>query len=169
MIQQPAPPADNAPGETLAPPRPNLGPEPLPAEGSLSLLIPVLLGGLLILAAVVIAWRRRRRSADPITQTRGIPRDDSPEARLLALRERARAILTRRFGPALRARTTEEVAADPRLAETLGGDDLAKLTNLLRAGDRILFDREAASGRDGDLSADLERWTALLDALSRSR
>jgi len=169
VIQQPDQSAATAASvETLAPPRPNLGPEPLSAEGSPILLISVSLGCLLLLAALAILWRRRR-SADQTTEPPGAPGDESPEARLLALRERARAILTRRFGPALRARTTEEVAADAQLAEALGSDELARLTNLLRAGDRVLFDHATAAEQDGDPSADLADWTALLDSLSRTR
>ena len=169
MIQQPKQSAAAAAAvEALAPPRPNLGPEPLSADGSSALLVSALLVGLLIFAASVVAWRRRRL-ADQTIEPPGSPRDDSPEARLLALRERARTILARRFGPALRARTTEEMAADARLAETLGNDDLARLTSLLRAGDRVLFDRATDAEPDGDPSADLADWTALLDALSRSR
>lgn len=169
MIQQPDQFAGRASAETLAPPRPNLGPEPMSADGSPALATAaLLLGGFLVLVAMAILWRRRRL-ADRTTEPPGAFLDDSPEARLLALRERARTILARRFGPALRARTTEEVAADVQLAEVLGGDDLVRLINLLRAGDRALFDREAVAASAGDRSAELADWTALLDALSRSR
>lgn len=162
-------PAPASAAEILAPPRPNLGPEPLRPEGSFAFLVVAsLVIGLVLVAALLIAWRRRR-SADQATGPAEASRDDSPEARLLALRDRARAILARRFGPALRARTTEEIAADARLTETLGVDDLARLTNLLRAGDRVLFDRESVSVGNGDPSADLADWTALLETLSRSR
>jgi len=167
VIQLPGQPTDSAPIESLAPPRPNLGPEPMDSDGSLAQLVIILLGGLIIFAA--LAGLRWWRSSHSIAATAKPPIDDSPETRLLALRERARTILAARFGPALRARTTEELADDARLAEAIGEDDLARLTELLRAGDRALFDRDSAAETNGDPSANLAAWSALLDSLARSR
>ena len=167
MIQPPGQPKDPASAGSLAPPRPNLGPEPMGADDSLAqLAISLMLGGV-ILAALMVLWRRWR--AQRIFDRPKPSVDDSSEARLLALRERARTILAARFGPALRARTTEEIAADARVAEALGGDDLARLMGLFRAGDRVLFDRDSGLEPHGDPSSELAAWSALLDALSRAR
>lgn len=167
MIQPPGQSPDPAPAESLAPPRPNLGPEPLEPGAILIQLASVLLIGAFILAALFALWRWRSRHR--ITSPTKPMIDDSPEARLIALRERARTILAARFGPTVRARTTEELADDARMAEALGNDNLVQLANLLHAGDRALFDRDSATEAGDDQSANLTAWSDMLDSLSRSR
>lgn len=167
MIDPPGQSEDSTIGESLAPPQPNLGPEPMDAGGSLVPAVVLLLNGLVALAALLILRRRwsKRQEAERSTP----PPDDSPEARLLALRERARSLLAARFGPSLRARTTEELADDAQVAEALGADKLAQLTALLRAGDRLLFDGDSPMDASDAPPPELEAWSNLLDAIARSR
>lgn len=167
MIQALAQPADFKTSEGLAPPRPNLGPEPMDADGSPALMIALLLGGFIILAALLAL--RRRWTVHQMAETAKWTAEGSAEARLLALRERARALLAARLGPALRARTTEELADDAHLAEALGPEKLTQLIALLRAGDRLLFDGDSPMEPLGVPMSELAAWSDLLGAIARSR
>lgn len=168
MIQAPDPPTDFKASEGLAPPRPNLGPEPMDADRSSTLMIALLLVGGVILVAALLVFRRRWTVHQTIETTKWTA-GDSAEAQLLALRQRARALLAARFGPALRARTTEELADDPHLAEALGVEKLDQLIALLRAGDRLLFDGDSPMRAPDDPMSELAVGSDLLDAIARSR
>jgi len=152
-VNQPSPPTETATPEILVPPRPNLGPEPWDGDGWSAWASPALA----LAAAAALTWlewraRGRRRSS----RLPPPPADDAPpEERLLALCDRLRADLAERLGPTLRARTTEELAADPRVAELLGAD-LPRLAEILGAGDRFKFARRPAA----DLADRLPEWTA---------
>jgi hypothetical protein len=52
------------------------------------------------------------------------PGDTTPRGRLVAHSLSIRDVLANQFGTAWRAKTTEELAAEPRLAEVLGPDQL---------------------------------------------
>lgn len=131
-----------------APPRPNLGPEPLPAPNpwpALGLLLAFL--ALAILALLLRRRRRRRRKPSPAAVvSMAVPPADtlgSPHERMIAWSAAIRASLAGRFGPAWRARTTEEIAADGRLIEVLGPERSEGLIRFLAAVDRAKFAAEA--------------------------
>jgi hypothetical protein len=156
-----------APEQALVPPRPNPGPEPWSGDGGFA--TPLLL--LAIAAACLSAfwiWRRRRRrlnhpSRRPPTPSQ--PLDDSPEARLLALCEQVRGTLSSRFGPGVRARTTEEIAVDPQIRDLLGVEHFDRLTELLRTGDRLKFARQGAQRAVVDQVGEFAVWASALDTL----
>ncbi|MDG3004161.1 hypothetical protein [Paludisphaera mucosa] len=147
---------------TIVPPRPNLGPEPW-RDDSAPWLVPVAILVAAGLIAATVLRRRRRRASLPATAGSPAAVDDSPEGRLLALCDRLRATLAARLGPSLRARTTEEVTADPRVAQLLG-DDRDRLAAILVAGDRIKFARREAAEGILDRLPEWTAWAASLDA-----
>jgi hypothetical protein len=65
---------------------------------------------------------------------------------MAALAERAREALAARFGPAWKARTTEEVAGSAELAAELGPETLARLVAFLQDADRAKFAGAADHG-----------------------
>lgn len=142
----------------LTPPRPNPGPEPWRDEFPTWVVVPSLLA---IGACLALAWRLRRRRRAVAVPPPHVAADDSPEARLLVLCDRLRGVLKSRLGPGLRARTTEEIASDPRTVDLLK-DDCGKLTAILRAGDRLKFARR---GRVEGLEEQLADWASWADAL----
>jgi len=154
-----------APEQALVPPRPNPGPESWTGDGGSA--SPSLI--LAIAAAALGAfwfWRRRRRLKRPSPPpTPAQPVDESPEARLLALCEQLRGTLSSRFGPGLRARTTEEIALDPLIRDLLGAERFERLTELLRTGDRLKFARQGLAGEVVDQLGEYAAWASSLDAL----
>jgi hypothetical protein len=151
----------------LVPPRPNLGPEPWSEVRSSRW--PVL--AILILAMVLLGgWtvlRRRRKARDTRKATAGrvISLDDSPSGKLLNLADEVRGTLITRFGPAMRARTTEEIAADPQVKDVLGAERLDPLIRLLAEADRWKFANQPGNGREQSLLTDLSGWNAWHEAL----
>ncbi|APW63420.1 hypothetical protein [Paludisphaera borealis] len=154
-----------APEQALVPPRPNPGPEPWSGDGGLAnplLIVAVAAAGL----SAVWLWRRRRRVKQPSRPpTPSLPLDESPEARLLALCEQVRGTLSSRFGPGLRARTTEEIAVDLQILDLLGVERFDRLTELLRTGDRLKFARQGTAGAVVDQLGELVAWASALDTL----
>ena len=133
---------------TLVPPRPNLGPEPFDEPSTPWAWVAglALAGGL----SGLWAWRRRRgrsrRSrAGEQAEARGTEAlaTGPPADEIVRLAETARASLAERFGVTMWARTTEEIAGDAGLDETIGAASVGRLTALLRLADRAKF---AASG-----------------------
>jgi len=145
----------------LTPPRPNLGPEPWRDEPASALWIWLALAAA---ACLTIATVRRRR------RTAGVPAfaqaefNESPEVRLVALSDGLRAVLAARLGPAIRARTTEEIAADPRLAGRLDAEDLGRLAVILGACDRVKFSGPGADEAYRDRLPEWAQWAGSLDA-----
>ncbi len=148
--------------EALSPPRPNPGPEPWRDDFPTWML----LIALVVAAGLFLAWRLRRRRGPALEKPSTTPVDDSSEARLLALGESVRAILARRLGPGLRARTTEEILNDPQVIELLGSDRV-QLASILGAGDRVKFgSRGTAEGFEERLD-EWRSWAGTLDARLR--
>jgi hypothetical protein len=138
----------------LVPPRPNLGPEPWSEARDngyrsvgIGLALAVCLAG-----ALWITWRRRasRRSRPP-AQPQSDPQADSPSAQLVYLAAGAREALAARFGPSLRARTTEEIAADLAIREAIGESHVESLIELLSTADRWKFALMHGNGREDAL------------------
>ena len=141
----------------LVPPRPNLGPEPWSEERSS--LWPLLGVGLVLFAAVwMISRRRRRRRA--VTPPQPVTSLDTPDAQLLSLAVQARETLAARFGPSLRARTTEEISNDTVLKEALGDDHFQSLIRLLSMADYWKFASAPENGQTESLLEELPHWSA---------
>lgn len=138
--------------EALVLPRPNPGPEPWDAGGTSAAWLLVGLA-----AAIALAWlaRRLRGLQSPSSNSAVVPDDAPADEHLLALCDRLRADLAVSLGPTLRARTTEELSADPRVAQILG-DDLPRLVEILGEGDRLKFARRPSA----DLADRLPGWSA---------
>jgi hypothetical protein len=129
----------------LVPPRPNLGPVAWEEEGPSFATVAAV--WFLLLAALVMtwSWRRRRaalreRRAKLHERARSAVENDALTREPLAFWSVAvREALAARFGPALRARTTEEIAADHLLAEELGPEPFDRLVRFLSVADRVRF------------------------------
>ncbi len=128
----------------LVPPRPNLGPEPLPRSLSITQLVlaGVLLAGLaiMVLSGLIRIRRRRRRRFDkpPIAVPAGP--FASRREQMAAWSTAIRAALAVRLGGHWNARTTEEIAADQTLLERLGPEPAAELVRFLALADLAKFD-----------------------------
>jgi hypothetical protein len=153
-------------GKTLVPPRPNLGPEPWPGSSSLETVWLFL--GIAILA--VAAWllsrivlRRLRRSRHGAAPPE--PHDGSPRGRLVALSTSAKSSLASRFGPAWRAKTTQELATESALRELLGPEKLAELIEFLDRIDRLKFAPERPSQNGLTLEGELVAWNPRVTGL----
>jgi hypothetical protein len=142
-------------------PRPNLGPEPWSDERltpwplvALGLVLAALLAG----AVWQLLRRRGRRRAIPSPQP--VTSLDTPDAQLLSLASQARETLATRFGPSLRAHTTEEISNDALVREALGDDHFASLIRLLATADRWKFAAPPENGQTESLLEDLPQWSA---------
>jgi hypothetical protein len=78
----------------------------------------------------------------------------------LNLAGKVREALASRFGPALRARTTEEIAADPQVREVIGETQVRTLTQFLATADRWKFAPPPQNGQEEDLREVLSTWEA---------
>lgn len=159
----------------LVPPKPNLGPEPWSdvRPGSRLLLPTVLVAIAFVTLILAWNWRRRRAAlrarrtpADPAMTAAPTPRD-----RLVGLSESIRDALTVHFGTSGRAKTTEELASDERLAGLLGDEDFRELIRFLDRMDVLKFAPERGDDGQGPLEEMLSSWEpriATLDARIRT-
>ena len=170
--------ASSIPPTMLLPPRPNLGPEPLP-ESTLANFSPFYLVPA-ILVAVIVAWvviRRRRAKTRPRGSREGVPPSQgepltlAPNEQLLALADRARIALIARFGEAWRAKTTEEIAEDSAFWRAFEPSTASALLDLLRQADLEKFARQPETDQ-GEIMTALASWetslASLLDAAAMS-
>ena len=142
------------------PPRPNLGPEPLDSP---SLPMSWLVVGSIFLIATAFGIHRvvrriGRKDRPKATKSSEIVPHSAESARknpLLDLVTQVRDSLTCEFGDGIRARTTEELAVDPRLAEALGAESHSDLLAFLEATDVARF---AGSDR-GDAQGFFDDWS----------
>jgi hypothetical protein len=121
------------------PPRPNLGPDPLVES-------PSWLGVALAFAFVVstfLVWRVRRRKPIPATSKPrpSVPDEssDSPRDHMIAWSLSLRESMAGTFGPTWLAKTTEEIARDSTLFDTIGPEPAAQLLAFLADADRTKF------------------------------
>ncbi len=152
----------------LVPPRPNLGPEPLPPSRLST--GPLVLGGLalaFLIAIALVARRRRRPRRSRTTATQAPPRarngdPSSPRDRMIDWSDAVREALVARFGPAWRAKTTEEIAVEDALVPALGDEQAALLVRFLAAADRLKFAQEGEPAREPAAHSveDWEPWVA---------
>lgn len=142
----------------IAPPRPNLGPEPWsdpPGWGPALVPAAISLGFALILAR----WLLRRRRAAKADAVRGpspaeavVEVDPSPRRLLIASSESVRTALIAAFGPTWGSKTTEEVAADLAVVERLGSERAKALVGFLRLADRAKFAGDESLAAEGAMS-----------------
>ncbi|RUL87317.1 hypothetical protein [Tautonia sociabilis] len=158
-------------GFPLLPPRPNPGPEPWHGPG-VDGWWAVPISAAIVLVGLGIALRaRRRRRSHPARVSSAIPAtrpssSSSPADRLVARAEAIREAIITAFGPSWAARTTEELASSPELADRIGADRSCRVIALLAEADRVKFSGEVPSEDQGD-PEDLDRWVAeILAALS---
>ncbi len=144
---------------SLVPPRPNRGPEPWPKD-----LLPA---GVWIALAISVStlfvwilWRlvRRRRARPGQDLTTPDEADVTPRGRLVALSMSTKNALAARFGPTWRAKTTEELAAEPALGEVLGPESLEELFQFFDRIDRLKFAPERPDHDQRSLQAELADW-----------
>jgi hypothetical protein len=150
----------------LVPPRPNLGPETWPKAVPLA----VIWLALLIAASALFAWvlwRFARKGAGWAEQ--GLATLDSadvtPRGRLVALSTSTKNALASRFGPTWRAKTTQELAAEPALSEMLGPEPLQELIQFLDRIDRLKFAPERPNQHRQSLHEELADWNPRIAGL----
>ncbi len=144
----------------LVPPRPNLGPEPWsdPPPIALFLCVAGALACLLLIWLVRGRLRRvRARRAGLAVSSQGPP-DTTPRGRLVALSHSMRDVLANQFGSAWRAKTTEELSAEPQLAERLGPDQLQELIRFLDQVDQLKFAPRRSNHHHESLERELAAW-----------
>jgi hypothetical protein len=78
-----------------------------------------------------------------------------------------RDVLANQFGTAWRAKTTEELSAEPRLEEVLGHDQLQVLIRFLDHVDRLKFAPERSNHHHELLERDLLAWEPRLADLKK--
>jgi hypothetical protein len=118
-----------------------------------------LLALVVTLAACLVWWTVRRRLArsleGPVAPD---PLDVTPRGRLVALSSSAKSALATRFGPAWRAKTTEELAVEPALRALLGPEMLQELIAFLDRIDRLKFAPERPNHTGRSLDQELAAW-----------
>ncbi|CAN5913121.1 hypothetical protein BH23PLA1_BH23PLA1_13370 [soil metagenome] len=143
----------------ILPPRPNPGPEPWSDSGPISEALFFGLGLALLSALIVLAlrgWRRRRSRRRGLGRLASRPDGSALSARdqMIVFSEVVRSTLEDRFGPSWRARTTEEIAGAPELAERLGPERAEQLARFLMEADRAKFAAEAEADHHPEPWAD---------------
>jgi len=78
----------------------------------------------------------------------------------LNLAAQVRDSLVLRFGPPLRARTTEEISTDAVVKEALGDDHFKSLIRLLSTADHWKFASPPENGQTEFLLEELPHWSA---------
>ena len=153
----------------LVPPRPNLGPEPWSDPLPFALFLWV--AG--ALACLFLTWLLRRRlrhmgvgRTGQLVSNLG-PRDTTPRGRLVALSHSMRDVLTNQFGTTWRAKTTEELSVEPRLAAVLGHVQLLELIRFFDQVDQLKFAPERSNHRDESLERELAAWKPRLADLEK--
>jgi hypothetical protein len=102
---------------------------------------------------------RRNRARSRSDRASNEAPDVTPRGRLVALSASTRQALTARFGATWRAKTTEELAAEPKLAEVLGPEPLKNLIEFLDRVDRLKFAAERSSQMRQPLDSELALWS----------
>jgi hypothetical protein len=141
------------------PPRPNLGPENWPRAVPLAgYWIALAIAGSLLVAWILWRLVRRGRSRPGQGFSDTDSADVTPRGRLVALSTSTKNALATRFGPSWRAKTTEELAAEPALSEMLGPEPLQELIQFLDRIDRLKFAPERPNQHRQSLQEELADW-----------
>jgi len=88
---------------------------------------------------VILKRRRARRKPSSLLPSFPDASDESERERMIAWSIAVREALASRFGNIWKARTTEEIAADPELLAQLGAERSQRLLHFLREADRAKF------------------------------
>jgi hypothetical protein len=141
---------------SLIPPHPNLGPELLQDSSRFDAWsIATALAIVALLSWVIWRFRTRRKQSNAEAIPGHLAPPDTPAAAVDAFAQSVRTRIITRFGETWRARTTEQIAGDPGIAEALGPDEFAKLVTFLREVDVLKY-----SGHDDtNPEAILARWS----------
>ncbi len=152
--------------QSLVPPRPNLGPEPWPETSPFQMVWMVVAGAALLVVAWFL-WRivRRRLARSLEKPAAADALDDTPRGRLVALSGSAKSALAARFGSTWRAKTTEELAVEPALAELLGPEMFRELIEFLDRTDRLKFAPERPARSGLTLEEELAAWDPRIASL----
>lgn len=153
----------------LVPPRPNLGPEPWRDPSSKFWLPMILATAAIVVFLAAGFWLRRKRSRGRRSRVTGLVNDPAqagPRGQLVGLSESVRDALTTRFGNSVRAKTTEELADDPHLAEALDVESFEDLIRFLDRIDRIKFATGSALNVDEELARELAEWEPRINDLT---
>lgn len=159
----------------LVPPKPNLGPEPWRDVRPHSWLLLSAIVVAIVGVAFLLGWTWRRRAALRARRALSavaMAAEPTPRDRLVGLSESIRDALTVPFGISGRAKTTEELASDERLAGLLGDEDFRELIRFLDRIDVIKFAPERGDNEQDALAELLSSWEpriATLDARIRAR
>jgi hypothetical protein len=84
----------------------------------------------------------------------------------LILADQIRGDLAARFGPSLRARTTEEITTDLHVKEVLGADHFEPLIRLLSVADQLKFAALPEYGDEQAIHDEVAAWTTLRGSLT---
>ena len=126
----------------FVPPRPNPGPEAFEDRGiGVFWLLAgclIALGSALAIYVVRVRFRKRRASLQTPGQA-GLSATTTPAADLASLVREVRGRLAEHCGEGIRAKTTEELAADITIMESLGLEGTSNLIGFLRATDVMRF------------------------------
>ena len=145
----------------LVPPRPNLGPEPW-SDPDPDRALPLGRGGpgisALHLARAEKVRRVRRRRGPGATSRTSASETQRLGADWSRIPIRSETAWPINSGTAWRAKTTEELAAEPRLAEALGFDQLQELIRFLDQVDRLKFAPERSNHHHDSLEHELAAW-----------
>ncbi len=117
-------------------------------------------GALVLVAGALVIWRmvRGRRARLPGGQAAAEVIDVTPRGRLVALSTSTKSALASRFGPAWRAKTTEELATEAALRDVLGPEMLGELIEFLDRIDRLKFAPERRERNGRSLQDELAAW-----------
>lgn len=142
----------------LALPCPNLGPEPLDRPGGLSAW--TIVAALGLIASATTLWMRHRLRTRSDLQ-RSVALDTNIHSNvdpLILLARTARETLVARFGDDWRARTTEEIEAEPLLLTCIGAQSLERLVSLLRAADLAKFASVGSAQPEPESRGEIAAW-----------
>jgi hypothetical protein len=143
----------------LVPPRPNLGPEPMPESNSWYW---VALAAIVVVGAIVGALgrrtsrgrrARRRPVAKPLPdghETVQAQSEGAPDVPIIQHADAIRSALVARFGSTWAAKTTEEIGAQQELGGPLDADQRTWLLHILTAADRVKFSGDGQPHDQGD-------------------
>jgi hypothetical protein len=139
-------------------PCPNLGPEPLDRPGGLSAW--TIVAALGLIASATTLWMRRRLRArnGPQCSAKVDTNIKSNIDPIILCAQTAREALVARFGDDWRARTTEEIEAEPLLLTCIGAQSLERLVSLLRAADLAKFASVGCSPPDPESPGEIAAW-----------
>jgi hypothetical protein len=111
----------------------------------------------LVTGILLIRRKARRQYSAPARPPTEVV-DHTPEAQLVHLATEVRESLITRFGPTLRARTTEEISVDQAIKQALGDTSFEELIHFLATADHWKFAPAPENGKAERLEEELAHW-----------